>query len=267
MADTQNVQTGDPRNPTIAGRVSVWHRIKGSTAAADWKEFGNIIDPNIAAELERLAHFSTRRGTRSKDRELVTSRSARLTFKIDEINLQNLQFAFGSKANPATDTVDISEGKIFPNPGNGLTINLGEVDIKNVIVRSVSLDGAVTTYVSPADYSVVLATGIITIAGGALANAGTVPEVHVYFEKNVDSKSFEGLDGSEIEGELKFQCLPPEGTQWVAVCKNVSVRQTDSIGIGDGASWQEMEITIEILEDVNGKMVTIHVIKTGEVTS
>jgi hypothetical protein len=263
----QNVMSGDPRNPGIAGRVSTWFRQKGLSAAADWSEFGNIIDPNIAVELERLAHMSTRRGTRSKDREIVTSRSARLTFKIDELNLKNLQFAFGSKATPTTDTVDVSEGKIFANPGNGGTINLGEVDIKNVVVRSVSHEGVQTTYVLTTDYTVVLATGILTITAGALAVAGTVPEIHIYFEKNVDSKSFEGLDGTEIEGELKFQCLPPDGVQWVAVCKNVSVRQTDSIGIGDGASWQEMEITIEILEDTNGKLVTIHVLNDGEVTN
>ena len=261
-----NVKAGNPENPAVAGRVSVWHRKKGLTSEADWKEFGNIIDPNIAVEIERLAHLSTRRGTRAKDREVISSRSGRLTFKIDELNKSNLQFVFGSKQDAEDDTLAVNEGKIVDNPGGTGTVELGESEISSVIVRSISEEDTEVTYEDGVDYTVDLANGILTVLNtGDLNDATLVPRFHVFFQIEVETQSFEGFDGSEIEGEVKFQCLTPEGLKWAAVAKNTSVRTNGDISIGDGGTWQEMSISIEFLEDTNGELVRIHLPKAEQI--
>jgi len=264
MANETNVKAGAPRNPSIAGRVGVFFKKSGDTK---FKEFGNIIDPAISAEIERLAHYSTRRGIRAKDREEISGRSARLSFTIDEINKSNLQFVFGSKDAAATDSVDVKEGRIWTNPGSGQTITLGDTAIKNVVVTSVSEEGSETTYVVTTDYTVNLTTGVLTIAAnpGALYDASAVPEIHVAYEKACTSKSFAAFTGDEIKGEMYFQNLTPGGPKWVVVATNCTVKNNGDIQIGDGASWTQMGITVEMLEDPQtGKLFKVHVLDAGQ---
>jgi hypothetical protein len=256
-----NLRSPSKKNYVVPGRVSCWFRKKGSSAVADWVDLGNIVASNFAAEIERLAHYSNRAGERAKDREIITQRQARMTFRIDEINKANLQFVFGSVAAAAAGSLDIKEAKVLKNPGGAGTINVGMTNIKNVIIRSVGLEGTPTTYVNPTDYTEVLATGVITIAGGgALANASNVPEVHIFWEKAVNSESFEVHDGAEVEGELQFQGLTKGGIQYAIVCANVVLRADGDVNFGDGTGWQEMGLAAEILTDANGKLCTKHII-------
>lgn len=267
-----NVRSADPRNYQLPGRVSLWFRTNGSSLDADWKELGNIIDPTFAPQIERLDHFSQRRGQRAKDRSEISQRGGTISFSIDEINLHNLQFAFGSAAAPVDDSVDLLESKVLTNPGGSApdnTIDLAEIDIEvgSVIVRSSVLEDEVT-YATPADYTVDEATGIITIApGGALNSADPdtgVPEIHVFWRKNVETQKFEIFDGTEIEGEAQFQVLTKGGMQYAIKCARVVIRNNGDITIGDGQTWQQIALQMDILEDANGQLGNMHQIYTGE---
>lgn len=260
-----NIRAHDARNYQLPGRVSLWFRKKGSTNDADWRELGNVIDPTLAPQIERLDHFTQRRGVRAKDRSLVSSRSAQLNFSIDEINLHNLQFAFGNIDAPTDSTVDVNDSKVKANPGSGGTINLGELDIEDgsVVVRNTVLEDEVT-YTAGVDYSIDIATGIITILAGALASSVDVPEIHVFYRKNVETQQFKLFPGTDVEGEAKFQVLTPAGMQWVAVFKNVTIKNNGDIGIGDGQDWQKIALTLDILEDDDGDLGTLHTVYSEE---
>lgn len=262
-----NLRAANPANYQLPGRVSLWFRKKGSSALADYKEFGNIISPAISATIERLEHFSQRRGARAKDRSLVSSRSAQLNFSIDEINVHNLAFAFGQADDATAGTVDVNESKVFTNPGSGQEIDLGDTDIKvdTVVVRDTFLGDSPNTYVSGTDYTLNIATGKLTIdAGGDLASGGAATELHIFYQKTVDTQKFEIFDGGTVEGTAKFQVLTPEGLQVAFEFGNVSIINNGDITIGDGTAFQEVALSMEILVDDEGVLGTCHVIEEGE---
>lgn len=263
MADV-NIRGADSRNTLVPGRVSVFFRREGLLGAADWQDLGHAMEPTVDQGSEQLDHFSQRRGERVKDRSLIVERNMQLTFRGDEINMDNLRLAFGGSLAPVNDNAIVHDSKVMVNPGNPGTIDIGATNLAAVVVRSEGLETPVV-YATPADYTVVLATGIITIAvGGALANAGTVPRVHVYWEKSVTSKSFEAHDGQEIRGEAKLQILGKGGARLQVHAKRVVVKVNGGINFGEGATWQEFPLLMEILADDDGKMPKLHVIDEGQ---
>ena len=264
MADA-NLRTADPRNYQLPGRVSVWFRKTGSSDVKDWKDLGNIIDPAINATIERLEHFSQRRGARAKDRTLISERSATLNFSIDEINRHNLQFAFGQTEEGTSDTFIVNENKTLTNPGAGQDLDLGDVDISNVVVRTIELEGTPTVFASGTDYTMDFTTGILTVSGsGALASGGAPDEIHVFYQKSVETESFEIFDGATVEGEAKFQILTPEGIKVAFEFQNVNLINNGDISIGDGTAFQQVPLSMEILVDDNGQLGTCHVVNDGE---
>ena len=263
----QNFMASTPLNYQIPGRVSLFFRKKGSTNDADWRDLGNVIDPQIVPQIERLDHFSMRRGRRAKDRSEITQRGGQLNFSIDEINLHNLMFAFGATTDPEEKDIDVMDTKVVDNPGSGGTIDLGlkNIDGASVIVRSAQLEDQVT-YTVTTDYTVDATTGILTIGSGALASADPdtgVPRIHIFFKKNVDSLRFEIFDGSDVEGEAKFQLLTKGGVQSVWSFGRVILRNNGNISVGDGTKWQEIALQMDLLEDQNGVVGTEDVISDG----
>lgn len=266
MAD-RNIKSSDPRNYQLPGSVCLFFRKKGSVANADWKSVGNVIDPAIAAEIERLEHFSQRRGKRAKDREVISERAATLNFSIDEINRDTLEWMFGNVDGHVDSTVRTRNEGVFVNPGGSFSIDLGPnadtLDAASVVVRGINLEPAAgpTIYATPAAYTVDAVNGEIDIVlAGPLTNPVTVPEVHVFWEKVVDTQKFEVFSGAAVEGEAQFQVMTPGGIQYVLTMKSVSIINNGDITIGDGTAFQEVPLSLSILVDVNGKLGELHIV-------
>jgi hypothetical protein len=260
-----NIRGADPRNTLVPGRVSIFFRKEGLLTPADWIDLGHVLEPNVSQEVERLDHFSNRRGERIKDRSLVTERSMRVSFRGDELNMENVRLAMGGSVAEADDNATVHDSKVVKNPGNPGTINIGATALAAVVVRSEGLELPVL-YASPADYTVDLPTGVITISvgPGLLANAVTVPRVHIAWEKSVITQSFEMHDGQEIKGEAKFQLLGKGGERFQLHAKNVVVTVNGDINFGEGATWQEFPLTMEVLADEDGKMPKFHRLKEAQ---
>lgn len=274
MADS-NLRASDPRNYQLPGKVSLWFRAKGKANPQDWVDLGDIVNPSIDPVIAKLQHFSQRRGERALDREVISERSINLKFSLDEFNLDNLQLAFGS-AKPVTDQlVLVNDNKVAQSPGAGLTVDLGAPDLVpgSVVVRSTILqDDETVTYSSPGDYTIDLPSGILTITPAGLLTVvdpetGQLPEFHVFFQQEVEAQAFEILDGTTIEGEAKFQILTPGGLAYVTHFKNVSVINNGAITVGEGNKWQDIPLTVEVLQDSDGKLGTMYVIKEDELGS
>lgn len=57
------------------------------------RDLGNIPEFEFTPELEKLAHYSSRQGVRTKDREVVVEKSATLRLVLEEWSLENLRMA------------------------------------------------------------------------------------------------------------------------------------------------------------------------------
>lgn len=264
MAD-ENVRASDPRNLLVVERASLWLRSKGSTDPADWREAGCIMDVEFDPQSTTLAHKSNRRGGLVKDREIITERSLGMNFKLEEINLHNLQYAFGDAEDPTVGAKDMKESFIKVNPGNGGVIDLGHTDIKNVIVRSPGLDGAEVTYTEGADYTEDLGSGMLTIGAGALADEETVEEVHIFFEKELEGQTFRLFPGQEIEVEAQFQILGEGGAKQMYVVPNGLLKVNGSLQFGNGDAYQAVPMRLEALAGATGQLGEGMIVNEGEV--
>ncbi len=253
MADV-NVRASDPRNLTVIEGASFWIRNKGSTDPADWREVGSVMDVEFDSQDQRLEHRTNRRGARVKDREIVIERGLGVNFKLEEINLHNLQYMFGDGEDAEAGTKDIKESFFKPNPGNGEIIELGKTDVKNVIVRSGALDGAEVTYTEGVDYTENLANGELTILGGALADPDVVEEVHIFFEKEVTGQTFRLFPGDELEVEAQFQIVGEGSVQQVYTVPSGVLKIAGSITFGNGDTWQSVPMRLEALGGSTGSL-------------
>jgi len=265
MVTKANAVSADPRNYQLPGKVAMWFRKKGSTSYADWKEFGNIVTPSIEPLLTYLDHWSQRRGQRSKDRHIISERSAQFNFAIDEINLDNLMFMCGYSGTPQANTYLRNNKKNKTNPQGGNVIDLGETNIvgASVVVRDVRLENP-TTYTLTTDYTVNAATGEITIvAAGALDNPA-IEEVNIFWQKQFTTQSFELWPGEEIEGEARFDVFTPGGLQEAYELPNVVVKNNGAITQGDGTTWKEVPLQLEVLTDEDGELGHGHVVNEAD---
>lgn len=268
MADS-NIKSSDPRNYQLPGSVCLFFRKKGSVINADWKSVGNVIDPAIAAEIERLEHFSQRRGKRAKDREVVSSRAATLNFSIDEINRDTLEWMFGTHDSHADSTVVTKNEGVFTNPGGGFSIDLGSnadgLLAGSVVVRGINLEPAAgpTIFANPAAYTVDTVNGEIDITVAGPLDPGP-SEVHVFWEKTVNTQKFEVFPGTVVEGEAQFQVMTPGGIQYVLTMKSVSIINNGDVTIGDGTAFQEVPLSLSILVDTTGKLGELHIVDDAD---
>ncbi len=266
----RNLRSSDQRNVQVPGSVCLFFRKKGGVTA-DWKSLGNIVSSEFDAVIEKLDHFSVRRGLRAKDKTVITERNASMNFVFDEINRHNLEFAFGSPIDSVAAAAElrtkhegIFNGTTLAAPQT-IDIGVTDGDILSLIVRDPNIEGAPVTYVTPADYTFDVPTGVLTtVAVGALDPIPLDGDLHIFIEKVVGTEKHEIHEGTEIEGEAQFQVLTPGGAQFAAVFPNVVMRNNGAIAIGDGTAWMEVPMTLEILVDVLGKLGTIHVINEAD---
>jgi hypothetical protein len=268
VVETQNVQAADPRNYQVSGRVCLYTRARGSIVNADWRDLGNLTDLALANAIERLEHFSMRRGERLKDRTVITQRTAQLNVTLDEINRENLKYMFGASSQVA-GTVILNFTKTVPNPGALGVIQLAPVMLEAIgteVVAPVLQELPGTPFVGGGtDYTYDPAAGTITIVAlGALDDPAVVPEVHLFYQKSVTTENFEIFDGAEIEVEGKLQVLSPNGIQYALVIPKAVIHANGDFTVGDGTVFQTMPVQLDLLDDGTGKLATMHVIKKAD---
>lgn len=80
--------TPSPKNYTI-GKANVYFTPEGGTR----RHLGNIPTASFQIEVEKLEHFSSMTGIKTKDFIAVTSKSGTLTLTLEEMNTENLALA------------------------------------------------------------------------------------------------------------------------------------------------------------------------------
>lgn len=207
-----NKRTSNPENLSTAERVQLWTRKKDSVSAADWKSLGIAKDISINAEATALEHFSNYRGARAKDREVTTERKLSIDFTLEEINIDNLKLAFGFGIENATTptTKDIPFEKTVSNPGAGVQVELGQTGVKNLVVRSTSLEDDVTyvkatmdvdTTEDTADGSFNNTTNPLTVADAVTDYAAITFAVGQFLKIGNEILRVSAVDGNDVTFE------------------------------------------------------------------
>jgi hypothetical protein len=75
---------------------------------ATWRDVGNVPEFEWTPNIEKLDHFSSRTGVRTKDRSIVTEKSATLRIVMEEFTAENLtMILMGEAVGAGPITVDI----------------------------------------------------------------------------------------------------------------------------------------------------------------
>jgi hypothetical protein len=200
----------------------------------------------------------------------------------------------------ATDSTDDTQGGDFNNTTAPLTVTGAVTNYPNItfvvglllkleneILRVTAVNGndvtfaraqfgttaaahanGVSVFVSTADgdYLVDYANGRVhPLSLGELADPEDVEELHVYFEKVVDTKKFSIFPGATFEGQAKFQVFTPGGLKYAIEFRSVVIRSDGAFAIGDGTAWQEVPLRMDALQDEDGELGTLHVLDEDEV--
>lgn len=79
----------DIRNYTVGKGIVSFKKVGEST----FRDTGNVVEFEFTPEIEKLDHFSSREGVKTKDRSVVLSKSGTLRMVMDEITTKNLSMA------------------------------------------------------------------------------------------------------------------------------------------------------------------------------
>jgi hypothetical protein len=94
----------------MTASVNNYYIGKGVVSVSDdgntWTDVGNVPEFEFTPELEELEHFSSREGTRTRDKTVVVSKSATLRIVLEEWSQANLLLATLGELNSAGD-IDI----------------------------------------------------------------------------------------------------------------------------------------------------------------
>ena len=125
--------------------------------------------------------------------------------------------------------------------------------------------GKVVTQASVTERKRTAGARSITIeAAGALMDAVAVPEVHIFFQKSVDTQNFEIFDGSEVEVEAQFHALSKVGIQYALEIPNAVIHANGDFTVGDGTVYQSMPLQLDLLDDGTGKLATMHIVDKAD---
>ena len=78
--------------------------------AADYIDLGNVAELEYTPNIEKLDHYSSRAGTRTKDKSVVQTRSGSLRILMEELTAQNLSMLLMGTVDDAAvggPTIDI----------------------------------------------------------------------------------------------------------------------------------------------------------------
>lgn len=80
------------------------------TGAGTYRDMGNAPEFEFTPELETLEHFSSRAGVRTKDKEVVITKSGTLRIVLDEFDKDNIALALLDDAYTGTGAIEIFGG-------------------------------------------------------------------------------------------------------------------------------------------------------------
>lgn len=235
-------------NYFVRDKTAVWVSRKAADGTyGDWLNLGNIVDQTLTPAIERLNHKSDFKGMDKQDHSIVIGTTLTGKITIDELVRHNLEMLLLSSGRDTLETIVIPRQESAVWTGATVTINGGNAITAILNVRHLSNDDPYTEGVT-GDYTVNLATGVLTKTAGTTIGSETV--IVEYTVTNTEATKYPILDAGDIEVKMK----------WVMDGTNVTPRQLmlyfPSVKVSvDGdipfpkTEIQQAVLNCEILED------------------
>lgn len=230
------------------GKGVVYWMGSGETA---WRDLGNVPEFEVSLTLDKLDHFSSREGTRKKDRSIIREQGGTVRMVIEELTARNLELALMTTSSVAIDldtTGDITTGA--PEI-TGLAAITGLVDGREYAVSGTGIPvGAMAVWDATA--------AELVMDVDATATTADLP-INITAPISMDIFS-----EAEKKGKVKFVGTNQVGAKCTYMLNNVSLTPTSSFNpISD--EWGNFEVTGELLTDAFGKFGQVYYDTAGEV--
>jgi hypothetical protein len=175
---------------------------------ANFADLGNCPDFKVSTNVTKKDHFSSREGTKTKDKTIVIEQTALGSFTLDDLLDENLKMFIMSNA-----ITDVVQGSGTQAPSQNITseldkwIEIGKRKLSSVVVKN---DADAITYVLGTDYLLDTEAGLIMpLSTGDIAEDDVIHLAYTYAAITV--KRLDAAKVSTIEGHVYFIGNPPSG--------------------------------------------------------
>jgi len=248
-------ENGSPSNYTIGGG-RFWFNENVDLSLTPprrkgWRDMGNVVEHEFESEKETLDHFSTKTGTRKKDRSVNREISEALIVTLDELSVLNLKSYFRGDAvtdvaasvggGAVSDEIASLEGEELVMLGYGY--NASSIEVKDIT--------DVTTYVLNTDYTVETDAisgykGVRRMATGSIAD-GEYVRINYTYDIRVH-KQFAPQTKTLREGQALFFGVSDTGNEFIRSFNYVSLEPEGNFNLNND-DWSQFQLRMEILDD------------------
>lgn len=246
-------QGGSPSNYTIGGSRFWFNRLADDSVSPvryeGWRDMGNVVDSSLEQETEEQDHFSSKTGTRRKDRSLVKEIAEEILFTLDELSTENLRgfFRGGDVADVASSAsvgvvdevaqLDHEDTKILGKGYNATSI----------VVKDIT---GVTTYVLDTDYTEENVIG--GYKGIARIDGGTIDDgdfVRISYDYDMRAhRRFSPATNLEVKGQALFFAVSDTGNEFIRSFLNTQLEPEGAFELNDD-DWSTFQLRLKILDD------------------
>lgn len=111
-------------------KATITFQATGETAARD---IGNVPEAVFTPSIETLDHFSSRTGTKSKDKSVILEKGGALRLVMDEITAENLKLAVAGGAITSNTAGDETFDILANNATTGVVVITGTNEVGNKV--------------------------------------------------------------------------------------------------------------------------------------
>jgi len=229
------------------GRGKVYFDIfDGSGNLTGELDLGNAPEFNLAPEVEKLEHYSSMSGLKTKDKEVALEVKLTGSIQLDEINLRNLKLAFlGDDATLSQAGASVTDEEVV------CTTLDAWYSLANRSISAVTVTDAIGTPLTlNDDYKVDATLGrIYAVDGGAISASDTIKVS--YTAAALELTGINIANVTKIEGQLRFMGDPGTGNKFELLAWKATLTPDGEFSfISD--DWGVLNLAVEVLSDSVG---------------
>lgn len=230
----------------------------GTYVPAGFRYFGNTPSLDLTTENEELKHYDSDHGIKTQDKSIILETTAGAETVLDDIQPENIALALFGSTSTVSQTSASNQTETFDSVIEGRSYQIGITNSTPTGIHSITIDSVAvgaSTMTAPADYTVDLDLGILSITeGGGIA---TGDDVIVTYDRVAKSR-VEIISGDEqVPGAMRFISYNPEGEKFDYYFPYVKIAPNGSIGLKK-EEWQEIPLSIEILKAPNRERIYVN---------
>lgn len=247
-----HLQAADPKNYTIGGVRFFFNRDVDLTVTPKkregFKDLGNVVTATDEQGVDILDHFTTRSGTRRKDRSLVREITDEILLTLDELAYENIRMFF--RAGDVTEVaaaVGVAVNDEIQRLFGFETRILAGYNPGAIVVKDYT---DTTTYVLNTDYEVVNIIG--GLKGIRRKAGGAIPDndyVRIDYTKDVRAHK-KMMPGTKLEvtGQGIFYAVSDTGNEFTRSIERVQVEAEGAFELND-EDWSQFQLRMKILDN------------------